>query len=139
MAVSFRPETLRGAGARPTAGMVDFRLARNSVVSEFRKARLSRLDVCDAHPELLRVATHLGRPAPEPCPICESPALVHVTYVFGPRIPASGRAVSSQAEMVKLDRGNRELTAYVVEVCAECSWNHLVRSLPLGRRRRRET
>ena len=43
--VSFRPETLRGAGAASLPGQIDYRLARNAVVKEFRKGRLSRLDV----------------------------------------------------------------------------------------------
>ena len=50
---------VRVAGA-DVAGDVDYRLARNMVVSEFHKGRLSRLDICDAHPELLRAATNVG-------------------------------------------------------------------------------
>ena len=41
-------------------GNVPTRLARNVVVSEYRKGHLSRLDVCDAHPELLRAAADAG-------------------------------------------------------------------------------
>ena len=52
-------------------GEIDYRLARNMVVSEFRKGRLSRLDVCDAHPELLRAARNVGEPAIQDCPVCE--------------------------------------------------------------------
>ena len=70
--MSFRPESMRGApsGGR-VSGHVDYRLARNAVVSEFRKGRLSRLDVCDAHPELLRAAINVGEASREDCPICE--------------------------------------------------------------------
>ncbi len=48
---------------RPIAhglGQIEYRLARDAVVREFRKGRLSRIDVCDAHPELLRVAAQPG-------------------------------------------------------------------------------
>ena len=63
----------RRAGAGPEiAGQVDYRLSRNLVVSEFRKGRLSRQDVCDAHPELLRAAANIGEEVREDCPICEA-------------------------------------------------------------------
>ena len=63
--MSFRPGALDGVQTSPTGGQVEYLLARNSVVREFRKGRLSRLDVCDAHPELIRAATNLGRPMGE--------------------------------------------------------------------------
>lgn len=134
--MSFRADTLRGAPSRPAAGQVDFRLARRAVLADFRKGRLSRLDVCDAHPELIRAAVNCGRPAPEPCPICEDDTLVLVTYVFGSRLPASGRCITSTDELAKLNRSPRDLAAYVVEVCPDCSWNHLARTFPVGRGRR---
>jgi hypothetical protein len=132
--MTFRPDTVRGAppgGGFP--GVVDFRLARNAVVKEYRRGRLSRLDVCDAHPELIRNAVHCGRPASEGCPICEE-SQVLVTYVFGSRLPAGGRCITSAEELAKLHRGTRELAAYVVEVCPTCNWNHLIRTFPVGRR-----
>ncbi|HUP87366.1 MAG TPA: DUF5318 family protein [Acidimicrobiales bacterium] len=133
--MSFRPDAVRGAPAGGFGGVVDFRLARNAVVKEYKKGRLSRLDVCDAHPELLRNAEHCAQPSPEECPICESPGqLVLVTYVFGSRLPPSGRCMTTPAELARLNRGTRELAAYVVEVCRACTWNHLVRTFPVGRR-----
>jgi hypothetical protein len=133
--MSFRPDAI-GAAARPT-GVVDYRLARNSIVKEFKRGRLTRLDVCDAQPELLRNAKHCGRPAPEPCPICES-QLVLVTYVFGNRLPPNGRCITKMKELATFERATIERAAYVVEVCGECAWNHLVRSYPIGRPRLRQ-
>ena len=115
---------------------VDFRLARNAVITEYRAKRVTREDVCDAHPELLRAAK-AGRRTSEACPICEADALVHVTYAFGPRLPARGRCVDTAAEMRRLDQSGDELSCYVVEVCPTCKWNHLVRRVPLGGRRPR--
>src|ERR1700736_6091877 len=100
--MSFRPGLMRGAPtAGQVAGQVDYRLARNAVVREFRKGRLSRLDVCDAHPELLRAARNLGRPSGEQCPICEVADLVDVTFVFGSRLPSGGRCVATQTELTR--------------------------------------
>jgi len=136
--VSFRPESLRGVadGARRTPGEIDYRLARKHVVAEFKRGRLSRLDVCDAHPELLRAARNVGETTEETCPICEEGQLVLVSFAFGPRLPAHGRCVTSRDELTKLARRAPELSCYVVEVCPDCEWNHLARTFLLGRRNR---
>ena len=135
--MNLRPEALRGVpnGGLPMGGQVTYRLARDAVVREFQKGRLSRLDVCDAHPELLRAARGVGEATAEPCPICEEAKVVLVTYVFGSRLPAGGRCISTPGELAKLSRSSRELACYVVEVCPECSWNHLARTFPVGRAR----
>lgn len=117
---------------RPVPGQIDYRLARRHVVDEFHRGRLSRLDVCDAHPELLRAARNVGDPTDQECPICEDATLVLVSFVFGARLPPSGRCVSSRQELAKLARRPTELACYVVEVCPACSWNHLARTFPLG-------
>jgi hypothetical protein len=108
-------------------GEIDYRLARRQRISAFRKGRLGRPDVCDAHPELIRAARNVGQATAEACPICEAADLVHVSYVFGPRMPPSGRCVTSESELRRLSRSGAELVCYVVEVCPACSWNHLCR------------
>lgn len=135
--MTFRPDALRGAPANggAPAGIVDYRLARNSVLSEFRKGRLRKVDVCDAHPELVRAARNVGQETGVECPVCEAVDVVHVTYVFGPKLPAHGRCITKAKELVALARRPTVLACYVVEVCPECSWNHLSRSFPLGGRR----
>ncbi|MGA2037440.1 MAG: DUF5318 family protein [Acidimicrobiales bacterium] len=134
--MSFGPSALRGFPVSGTGGRVEYRLARNAVVREFRKGRLSRLDVCDAHPELLRAARNVGVPLVEECPICEETSVVHVTYVFGPRLPAHGRCASSPEELARLCGRADEVACYVVEVCSRCAWNHLARMYPAGGRYR---
>ncbi len=124
------PKPERGGGA-PLA-QIEYRLARERVVSEFHKGRVSRLEVCDAQPELLRVARNLGTRTAVDCPICENNKLVHVSFAFGPRLPASGRALTSRAELAGLARARAAVSCYVVEVCTACSWNHLVRMVTAG-------
>jgi hypothetical protein len=136
-AVTFRADSLRsGTASSPRAGVIDHRLARRALITEYRKGRLARHQVCDAHPELLRAARGIGRETTTECPICEDDMLVHVTYVFGPRMGPSGRCVSERNELAVLDRRADHLTAYVVEVCRSCEWHHLVRTLPVGGRTR---
>jgi hypothetical protein len=130
-AVSFGPGAIRGAASAPP-GEIDYRLARQAVISEFRKGRLAQHDVCDAHPELRRAAQECAEPSRLRCPICEDANLVLVTYVFGPRLPAHGRCVTSKAELRSLAKRPGELAAYVVEVCPDCHWNHLARSFLLN-------
>lgn len=123
---------------QPTGlGQIEYRLARDAVVREYRRGRLSRLDVCDAHPELLRVARHLGRLTEVDCPICGESKLVHVAFAFGPRLPPGGRPLGMDGEMRSLARQRDDVAFYVVEVCRKCSWNHLLRmfSSPVARTR----
>jgi hypothetical protein len=134
--VSFRPDTVRGAESN-ASGSVDYRLARRHLLAEFKRGRLSRLDLCDAHPELVRAARHVGEASEEACPICDEEQLVMVSYVFGGRLPSFGRCITTKSELQKLARQTVEYSCYVVEVCPECRWNHLARTYRLGRTRAR--
>jgi hypothetical protein len=130
----FDPRKLRGAegGAAGTLpGEIDYRLARQNLISEFKKGRIDRQEVCDAQTELMRAARNVGEPSSRVCPICEDAHVVLVTYVFGPRMPASGKCVTTKAEMQALSRSAGDLAAYVVEVCPSCKWNHLARTFLL--------
>ena len=132
--MSLRPETIRGTtrGASDGSAVVDYRLTRQQVVRQYRKGRLSREEVCDAHPELRRAALMASRPTSERCPICEDGELAHVTYAFGPRLPPGGRCITTTREMARLSRGRALVTCYVVEVCPDCAWNHLTRAFQIG-------
>lgn len=114
------------------AGEIDYRLARQALLAEYRAGRIARNEVCDAHPELRRNAAALGLASDRACPVCDADELVLVTYVFGTRLPASGRCLSSRGELAKIARRKGTFTGYVVEVCTGCWWNHLMRSFPVG-------
>lgn len=101
------------------------------LINQVRLGRVSRTEVCDAHPELIRAARNVGTPTQADCPICEEAKLSIVTYVFGHGLPASGRCVSTAKEIRKLRRRDGEQTAYVVEACPECRWHHLLRIIPV--------
>jgi hypothetical protein len=132
--VTFRPASIRGVHPGEP-GVIDYRLARQGVIREFKKGRLSRIDVCDAHPELMRAARNVGQTTTQPCPICENSPLVLVSYAFGPKLPASGRCLTSDTELPRLARQAGEVACYVVEVCPDCGWNHLDRSFSVSRKR----
>ena len=96
--VSFGPGSVRGADTG-APGEVDYRLARQHLISEFRKGRLAQHEVCDAHPELVRAAKEASQPSDRDCPICEDEKLVLVSYVFGPRLPKHGRCITTAKEI----------------------------------------
>jgi hypothetical protein len=118
-----------GAEAR-----VEYRLVRNAVVREVRKGKIGQVDVCDAHPELLRAARNVGSPSGDDCPICEESGTVQVTYVFGSGLPPGGRCPGSASELNRLRRRAEPVLCYDVEVCPSCAWHHLIRKYPAGGR-----
>jgi hypothetical protein len=120
------------AAGRTRPGEIDYRLERQRVLSEYKSGARSAMRVCDAQDELMRNAEHCGTATTEPCPVCKTPAMKHVTYVFGARLPSGGRCMTSMAEMQRLARRKAPYSAYVVEVCVACRWNHLVRSYALN-------
>jgi hypothetical protein len=127
--MGFRPNAVRGAEG---PGEIDYRLARQSVLSEFRKGRVARHEVCDAHPELVRAARECGDETSQLCPVCEETNVVLVSYVFGPRLPAFGRCITNRREVQAIAKRPGTFTCYVIEVCPECSWNHLARTFLLN-------
>lgn len=102
------------------------------LINQVRLGRIGRNEVCDAHPELLRAARNVGTATTADCPICEDDQLRLVTYVFGHRLPPSGRVVATAKEMRQTQRfTGGDAMAYMVEACPSCRWHHLLRVWPL--------
>jgi hypothetical protein len=120
---------------------VEYRLVRNGVVRDVRKGKVDKIDVCDAHPELLRAARNVGKPTGEDCPICETSGMVEVTFVFGAKLPPGGRCPGTKTELNRLRRREEPVICYEVECCPECAWHHLMRKYSAGGKtpRRRAT
>ena len=117
--------------------VVDYTLARRAALASLRRGSLDTSDVCDAHPELLRAARNIGEDVVTPCPVCSHDSLRSVRYVYGDELKHnSGRVVYPEEWLSELAGAHDSFTCYVVEVCVDCSWNHLVRSYMAGRRYR---
>jgi Family of unknown function (DUF5318) len=115
--------------------VVDYTLARRSVISAVRRGTMATTDVCDAHPELLRAARNIGLEHPGPCPICSHETMRRVSYVYGEELKRNnGRVVYPAGWLAELAAEHDQFTCYVVEVCTDCAWNHLLRSYMAGRR-----
>lgn len=117
--------TANGAG-----GWIDYRLARERAVRAYVTGEAMRSEVCDAQTELMRNAQACGTPMDQECPICHDSDVVQVTYVFGPRLPAGGRCLVTEADRQRIKRSEGEFIIYEVEVCPKCRWNHLLRTQP---------
>ena len=135
MSVTSEPgASSRAVNADISAG-VEYRLVRNAAVREVRRGRTLKVDVCDAHPELLRAGRHIGEPVARVCPVCAHRSMRLVSYVYGDALArANGRCITSPSELERLDSTHEEFTRYVVEVCLDCHWNHLQRHELHGRR-----
>lgn len=113
-------------------GVVSYKLARQQTVTAYEQGRKFRREVCDAQPELRRVAHHHAQDLNEDCPICAAEGLGLVTFAFGPGLPGAGRCVTDEVQMKRLAERGRTTTCYRVEVCRTCWWNHLRESFPLS-------
>jgi hypothetical protein len=119
---------------RPPGPVVDYGLARRSVLLALRRGMMSTTDVCDAHPELLRAAKNIGHEIEAPCPVCSHASLRTVRYVYGDELKRNnGRVVYPAEWLGELVRTHDHFTCYDVEVCVDCSWNHLLRASTAGR------
>lgn len=118
--------------ARPRS-VVDYALTRRAVLEKIAAGDgFIRADHQDADPYLIRAAKHHGEATERPCPLCKGGSLVHVTYVFGDELgPYSGR-IKNSPDLPVMAYEYGQFRVYVVEVCADCGWNHLTLSYILG-------
>jgi Family of unknown function (DUF5318) len=121
-------KSVRLSGARRPFGSVDYTLAKRALLREFRTGLLSRLDICDAHPELLRAAKHVGVPASRACPVCRREDLRLLAYVYADDLNGDNGRVWELGEALAVAAAHRGGCCYVVEVCTGCSWNHLAQA-----------
>jgi hypothetical protein len=113
------------AKRRRLLGVVDYTLAKRALLREFRRGLLSRFDICDAHPELLRAARYVGAPCSRCCPVCDRDELRLLAYVYGDTLNGNNGRVWELDKALSLAAAHRGARCYVVEVCTGCSWNHL--------------
>ena len=113
--------------------VVDYALQRRALLGDVASGRRARAEACDAHPYLLLAARHYGEPVPEPVPGLRSTVSSTSTTSTARRSGKISGQAKSPAELDAVGRQPDEFDVYVVEVCPDCGWNHLVRSFVLGR------
>jgi hypothetical protein len=126
-----------GRATNSSGSHVDYSLARRAVLIAYRSGQVSRLEICDAHPDLLRAARNFGEHTSSRCPVCEAGRLVLVSYVFSDELPKRENGkVWPRGDLAPLLKF-REVRLYTVEVCPECSWNHVRSQVAVGHGRGR--
>lgn len=90
------------------------------------------VDACDADPYLMRAAKYHGEKTSRHCPVCKKNSLVELRYTFGDQLGQYSGRIKTADELREMEQEFGEFSVYVVEVCVECSWNHLIASYILG-------
>jgi hypothetical protein len=114
-----------GRTKRSQMNVIDYTLAKRALLRDARVGLQSVNDLCDAHPELMRAAKHVGEPTRNDCPVCGKDKLVLLAYVYGDRLKADNGRVWSIDTGLKIAATHPGAYCYVVEVCRVCQWNYL--------------
>ena len=113
--------------------VVDFALKRHALLGEVRSGRVQAAEVCDAQAYLKLAARNYGEPAGSLCPVCGGAGLARVHYVYGDKLGTIAGQAKHPAELIALAERFDDFRVYLVEVCSDCGWNHLIRTFVLGR------
>ncbi|MDR2974916.1 MAG: DUF5318 domain-containing protein [Propionibacteriaceae bacterium] len=113
---------------------VDYSLQRRRTLEELQGALRTMVshDALDADPMLVRAALHHGELSERRCPVNNCGRLLLLNYTFGDQLGQYSGRIKSDEELEQMEDEYGEFTVYVVEVCPECGWNHVVESYVLG-------
>jgi len=121
-----------GRGMWSRRDSVDFSLKRRATLIAYFKGTVATTDICDADPYLRLAAKHHGEVTHRPCPICRKESMVLLHYAFGDQLGQYSGRIKSTSELDEMQSEYGEFRVYVVEVCKECHWHHLINSFKLG-------
>jgi len=113
---------------------VDYGLQRRRTLEEIQGALRTMVshDALDADPMLIRSALHHGSLSQRRCPVNNCGRLLTLNYTFGDQLGQYSGRIKSDEDLAQMENEYGEFTVYVVEVCAECGWNHVIESYVLG-------
>jgi hypothetical protein len=80
----------------------------------------------------MRAAKYHGEKVDRNCPVCKKASLVEIRYTFGDQLGQFSGRIKSPEELLEMEKEFGEFSVYIVEVCRECSWNHLCATYLLG-------
>jgi hypothetical protein len=95
---------------------IDYSLDKRATLAALFRGTVN---ACDADPYLMRAAKFHGVRTTRPCPVCKHVSMVELMYTFA-------------EELRQMEKEYGEFRVYIVEVCRDCSWNHLCVSFVLG-------
>lgn len=99
-----------------------------------RRTVLKRLLLADAHRFhadhlLLAAAEHHGRATDRNCPVCASPDLREVAWVYSEKLGRRSGTARRDDEIARLVAEVGPITVHFVEVCPHCHWNFLLKEV----------
>ncbi len=118
--------------------VIDYGLQRRATLGRLqRRGRVRSLDslvesACDADPMLVRAALHHGERSDVDCPVCGSISLVNLHYTYGDQLGQYSGRIKRLGEIEQMAHEYGEFKVYVVEVCPQCRWNHLIQTFVMG-------
>lgn len=112
--------------------VIDYALTRRSVLVELFQGSSHYSQACDADPYLRLAAKFHGEATTRKCPVCRRKELVELRYTFGDELGQYSGRIKSIEEIKKMASVHGEFRVYIVEICLDCGWNHLVTSYLLG-------
>jgi hypothetical protein len=113
---------------------VDYSLQRRRTLAELQGALRTMVshEALEADPLLIRAALHHGCLTRRRCPVGDCGRLITINYTFGDQLGQYSGRIKSADELVEMENEFGEFTVYVVEVCQDCGWNHVIESYVLG-------
>lgn len=113
--------------------VIDYSLQRRAVLATLHNGGAGSIDdLCDADPYTLRAAKQHGELVATPCPVCRKAQLANLSYVFGDELGQYSGRIKTRVEIEAMAHEHGEFRVYVLEVCRNCGWNHLVESYAVG-------
>jgi hypothetical protein len=108
---------------------IDYSLDKRATLAALLRGTVN---ACDADPYLLRAAMFHGVKTTRPCPVCKHVSMVELMYTFGDQLGQYSGRIKNSDELRQMEKEYGEFRVYIVEVCRDCSWNHLCVSFVLG-------
>lgn len=95
----------------------------------FNGLKHNRAHRFDADHLLLAAAEHHGRDTDRSCPVCASPDLREVTWVYSEKLGRRSGTARRDDEIARLVAEVGPITVHFVEVCPRCHWNFLLKEV----------
>ncbi|WP_245622047.1 DUF5318 family protein [Corynebacterium lactis] len=110
-------------------GEIDHALLRRQQLDQWRDGQVPRKALCDADARLVAAAKFHGRKAQVRCPVCRKDNLRLVFWVFGENLGRRSGTACGEIELSAIVDDYGSCTVKEVEVCPDCRWSFLVRTL----------
>ena len=114
-------------------GEIDHSLQKKQLLQRWRAGEISRKSICDADARLVAAARFHGRKPQYTCPVCRKDDLHLVFWIFGENLGRRSGSACGEKELSAIVSEYGSCTVKEVEVCPDCKWSFLTRTLQAAR------